>query len=131
MLNGARATVNKARKLRRAMISPEMLPWRRLKLQPEGLKFRRQHPAGRYVPDSFCPDAGLAFEVDGASHDMGARPGHDAVRDAWLAEVRVGVLRIPASDVLKNADRVADAIVRLRGDRTPGPSRTALGDEHA
>lgn len=139
MLSGPRATVKKARKLRRAMSFPEVLLWQRLKLRPEGVKFRRQHPAGRYVLDFFCSEARTAVEVDGASHDMGARPEHDAVRDAWLREAGIEVVRVPAMDVVKNADGVADAIVRLCLDRAMPlhhlasrdgpPPRAKLGEE--
>jgi len=105
-----RRTVSAARKLRRDMTLPEVLLWQFLRMQPDGIKFRRQHPIGPFVLDFYCPSAKLGVEIDGKAHDMGERPAHDEGRTAWLAERGMQVLRIPASDVLKSAEYVADAI---------------------
>ncbi len=48
-----RPVIYRARKLRSDMDYPERLLWQSLRLQPSGLKFRRQHPVGPYVVD-FC-----------------------------------------------------------------------------
>ena len=111
MLAGPPRTVEKARKLRRAMSVPEAVLWTRLRLRPGGFKFRRQHPAGSYVLDFFCSEARLAIEVDGIAHDMGSQPALDAAREQWLAGRGVGVLRIPAAEVSRNADGVIQMIV--------------------
>ena len=47
------------------------------------------------------------------SHDLGDRPQSDANRDAWLKARGLTVMRIAASEVIRNADEAADAIVRL------------------
>lgn len=44
---------HKARRLRRSMSLPEVLLWRELRKKPNGLQYRRQHPAGPYVLDFF------------------------------------------------------------------------------
>jgi len=75
-----------------------------------GLRFRRQHPAGCYVLDFYCPSAGLCIEIDGASHDSTAR--RDKERDRWLAERGVRTLRIAARDVLANLEGVAQYVVQ-------------------
>ena len=95
---------------------PEVKLW--LALRGSDLRFRRQHAAGPYVLDFFCSDARLAIEVDGEAHDRGDRPQRDEVRDAWLSEAGITTLRIPAVDVLKDADAavrwvVAEAVARL------------------
>ncbi len=59
------AAVTRAKAMRRAMPPSETALWNALKDRPGGFKFRRQHPAGDYVLDFFCPAAGLAIEVDG------------------------------------------------------------------
>jgi very-short-patch-repair endonuclease len=79
-------TIVRARELRRSMSLPERLLWQALRERPGSLKFRRQHPLGRYVLDFYCPAARLVVEVDGQSHGMGRRPEQDAVRDRWLTE---------------------------------------------
>lgn len=109
----SKVTVKIARGLRRALSPPEVLLWQRLRLRPCGVKFRRQHPVGRYVADFYAPDARLIVEVDGVAHDRGDRPERDALRDDWLREQGFVVVRIAASDVLKDVDAVVDGVVRL------------------
>jgi very-short-patch-repair endonuclease len=119
MLTGPKRTVERARALRRVLSLPEVLLWRALRDRPGGWKFRRQHPAGPYVLDFYCSDARLAVEIDGIAHDMGDRSERDAVRDAWLATNGVVVLRIPAADVLRDADEMVQRIVSACQSRQP------------
>jgi very-short-patch-repair endonuclease len=111
MLNGPGSTIRNARALRRTMSLPEVLLWRELRTRPDGLKFRRQHPAGPYVLDFYCVGARLAIEIDGEAHDRGDRPARDEARDAWLKAERVIVLRIPAAEVLKDVGAITTMIV--------------------
>ena len=101
----------KARKLRRSMSLPEVLLWRELRKKPNGIQYRRQHPAGPYVLDFFCAPANLAIEVDGEAHNRGDRPIRDEARDKWLHGQGIRVMRIPANDVLRNLDGVLQFIV--------------------
>ncbi|MGN7161015.1 endonuclease domain-containing protein [Sphingomonas sp. SAFR-052] len=111
-----------------------MLLWQRLRLEPHGLKFRRQHPVLTYVLDFYCARARLVVEIDGEAHNRGDRPARDVERDAALASYGLTVRRIPARDVLADADAAAAAIVetalplhpRLRR-RSPSPS--TLGED--
>ena len=61
------------------------------------------------------------------SHDLGDRPQRDASRDAWLKARGLTVMRIAASEVMRNADEVAAAIARMATEmiRASAPS-TAL-----
>lgn len=106
-----RATVLKARQVRKDRSLPEALLWRELK--QSDVKFRQQHPIGAYVVDFYCAAAKACFEIDGIAHDMGNRPQHDVQKDAWLAARGYRVVRIAASDVLKSPADVAGAIVQL------------------
>jgi very-short-patch-repair endonuclease len=106
MLTGPGATIGKARKLRRKMSLPEVLLWRELRQRPRGLKFRRQHPAGRFILDFVCLEARLAIEIDGEAHDRGGVPAHDIARDEWLLGQGFRTLRIPAREVLHDLDGV-------------------------
>jgi very-short-patch-repair endonuclease len=111
------ATIRRAKRLRRKLSLPEAMLWRLLRTSPGGHKFRKQHAAGPFILDFFCARANLAVEIDGISHDMGDRPAQDSRRDAWLAARRIDTLRIPARDVLDNADAVAQALVDIINDR--------------
>jgi very-short-patch-repair endonuclease len=86
------------------MTLPEVLLWQHLRQRPEGLKFRRQHPAGPYVLDFYCETARLCIEVDGSVHGMRDVPAADAHRDRWLSAAGIRTLRIAAADVLSNLD---------------------------
>ena len=115
----ATGSVHRARKLRKEMSLPEVLLWRLLKGQPQGVKFRRQHPSGELDIDFYCSDARLAIEIDGMAHNTGDRPERDVRRDAWLKSKEIETVRIPASDVLKDAAAVADGIIAMALARLP------------
>jgi very-short-patch-repair endonuclease len=99
-----------ARRLRRSMSLPEVLLWRELRRKPDGVQYRRQHPAGPYVLDFFCATANLAIEVDGEAHSLGDRPDKDLARDEWLEEQGIRTMRIPAHEVLNNLNGVIEHI---------------------
>ncbi len=106
-------TVKRAKRLRRAMSKPEVMLWQRLRGSPDGEKSRHQHPAGAYVLDFYHAGTKLCIEVDGIAHDMGDNPERDVVRDAWLIEFGIETLRVPAIDVLRDVDAVADMILQV------------------
>ncbi|QZH75099.1 MAG: endonuclease domain-containing protein [Erythrobacter sp.] len=112
-------SLKRARKLRKDMSLPEVLLWTHLRGKPSGQKFRKQHPLGDYVLDFYCAAKHLGIEVDGIAHDMGNRPARDSIRDDWLRGQGVEVMRVSASDVLKDASGTADAIVRYCAQLPP------------
>jgi very-short-patch-repair endonuclease len=117
MLHGPKTTQKLAKQLRRQMSLPELLLWRELRSRPGGLRFRRQHPAGPYVLNFFCPAYRLAVEVDGEAHGRGDRPDRDAARDEWLRSAGVCVLRIPARLILSDLEScVRHIVVTACGD---------------
>jgi very-short-patch-repair endonuclease len=119
MLGTTKRTVKRARALRRQMTLPEVLLWRELRARPNGIKFRRQHPAGPYVLDFYCEMARLAIEVDGEVHGMGDIPERDEVRGRWLEQAGIRTLRIPAAEVLGGIESVLIMIVE---QCTPAPT---------
>ena len=97
---------------------PEVRLWSRLRKRVPGKPiFRRQHRIGSYVLDFYCPQAKLAIEIDGLSHDMGSRPERDERRDAWLLQQGVKVVRIAAAELTADLDEAADAIVRMAAEQ--------------
>lgn len=121
MLHDPKDTQRRARALRQSMTLPEILPRQELRKRPTGLRFRRQHPAGIYVLDFFCPSLRLAVEVDGEAHGRGNMPERDASRDAWLLGQDIKVLRIRAEDVLRDVEAVVLHIIS--GARREPPLR--------
>ena len=101
-----------ARHLRKTMTEPERLLWYRLKACGDGVVFKRQQAIGPYILDFFCHKAQLAVEVDSGLHDF----DRDFKRDAYFTGFGIETYRVPAVDVYRNADAVADGI-RLRADQ--------------
>ncbi len=104
--------ISKARQLRKRMSLPEVLLWRHLSKSPDGVSFHKQHSVDDYVIDFYCAKPKIGIEVDGIVHDMGDNPEYDAERDAKLAEYGIEIVRIPAADVLRSPEDVAEALVR-------------------
>ena len=132
----SKGTAGKARMLRRQMTLPEVILWHWLRQRPDGLKFRRQHPAGPYILDFYCSDARLAIEVDGEAHRRGDRPDRDQARDEWLRSAGIETVRIAAADILDDCDAVVRWISMKARDRLPlhhpgggPPPRDELGEE--
>ncbi len=122
MITGPRDTVKRARKLRSEMNLPEGLLWRELRKRPEGLKFRRQHPAGVYILDLYCAAVQLAIEVDGFAHATGGVARADARRSAWLRSQHIATTRIPAKLILEDLPAVVLRIVEICMERTGRPT---------
>lgn len=107
-----------ARDLRKKNTDAERYIWRHLRSkQLEGLKFRRQHPIGKYVVDFVCLEKKIIVEVDGGQHSQEV----DGTRDKWLANEGFEVLRFWNNEVLKNIDGVLE-VIRLELLSHPHPS---------
>ena len=117
MITGPRETIKRARKLRSEMSLPETLLWRELRKRPEGVKFRRQHPAGIYVFDFYCTAVRLAIEVDGFAHDSIRAAAADEARSHYLRSQHVATLRIPAKAVLEDLHATVVRIVEVCAQR--------------
>ena len=112
--------IAQARRLRRASSFPQRLLWSRLRNgRCGGLKFRRQHPVGRYVADFFCASAGVVVELDGRSHD--GQASADAQRQLFLEQQGLTVIRISIDRLLQDLDGVVEGIAQACSP-SPGPS---------
>ncbi|KWV91943.1 endonuclease domain-containing protein [Erythrobacter sp. YT30] len=117
MITGPRQTIKLARKLRSEMSLPETLLWQELRKCPGDYKFRRQHPAGRYVLDFYCAKAKLDIEVDGRAHDTRRAVDADRARSHFLRSKGIATTRIPAKLVLEDMDAVIRRIVQICDER--------------
>ncbi|OGX87061.1 endonuclease domain-containing protein [Hymenobacter glacialis] len=82
------------RTLRNTLTPAEATLWKALKGgQLTGRKFRRQHSAGAYILDFYCPEERLAIELDGAGHYTVSGNQHDAARTAYLNTLGIRVIR--------------------------------------
>ncbi|KTS78306.1 DNA (cytosine-5-)-methyltransferase [Pseudomonas oryzihabitans] len=90
--------ITHARSLRRNQTDAERALWQHLRgKRLQGLKFRRQHPHGRYILDFVCLEARLVIELDGGQHQDSPA---DRERDAWLQARGFQILRFWNHDVL-------------------------------
>jgi very-short-patch-repair endonuclease len=123
---------NRARNLRRAATNIEARLWSKLRRgQLDGLSFRRQHCAGPYVLDFYCPQLRLAIEVDGGQHSEAAQRLRDGRRTAWLQQRGVTELRFWNNDITQNLfgvlERIKSAADELRARGMP-PTRRWRAD---
>jgi very-short-patch-repair endonuclease len=99
----------RARALRRDVTNVERRLWQKLRgAQIDGASFRRQHPAGNYILDFYCPALQLAIELDGGQHAQAT--SRDRQRDEWLRLHGVTVLRFWNSDITENLSGVLEVI---------------------
>lgn len=129
-----RPNIPHARTLRHDQTDAERAIWRQLRNRHLlGLKFRRQHPIGRFIVDFVCVEQMLVVELDGGQHvDLAARDGS---RTQWLRSEGYTVLRFWNDDVLTAMDRVLEQIVAVldesggRGlDTSPHPAPLPGGE---
>jgi very-short-patch-repair endonuclease len=96
-----------AGELRRNMTDAERTLWSKLRRkQLNGLIFYRQKNIGNYIVDFYCPAAKLVVELDGGRHYSGEGRAKDEIRDEYLVNLGLNVLRFSDLDVLKNMDGV-------------------------
>ncbi|MFQ3574490.1 MAG: endonuclease domain-containing protein [Thermodesulfovibrionales bacterium] len=115
-----------AKNLRKRATDVEQLLWSRLRARRyEGMKFRRQHPIGKYIVDFVCLERKLIIELDGGQHAVPEETLKDKQRDAWLEKEGYTIMRFWNNEVLTNIDGVLEAI-RERLYRTPSPQSPPL-----
>ncbi|MBI1263105.1 MAG: DUF559 domain-containing protein [Alphaproteobacteria bacterium] len=98
-----------ARRLRRNQTRFERRLWSLLRQRPEGLKFRRQHPACGFIADFACVEARLIIELDGAQH--ADQQAADARRTAVLEADGWQVMRFWNITLDEAAFMAADHII--------------------
>ncbi|MGD8473381.1 MAG: endonuclease domain-containing protein [Anaerolineae bacterium] len=104
--------LERARALRREATDAERLLWSLLRnRQLRGLKFRRQHPLGGYILDSYCHKVKLGIELDGGQHAEPEQAVRDAQRTRDLEELGIRVMRFWNHEVLEETRAVLEAIM--------------------
>src|SRR5579862_4674355 len=107
--NTTREIEQKARELRREMTPMEQRLWQALKgKQLDGLRFRAQHPVGRFILDFYCPAWKLVIEVDGGIH--AANRERDEERTACLAAYGYQVVRVQNEEIETDLPAVLEQI---------------------
>jgi len=120
-----------ARTLRNQQTDAENMLWLMLRdRRLEGLKFRRQHPVGRYIVDFYCHELKLAIELDGGGHNEDVTREYDQLRSQELLGAGIRVERFWNNDVLKNLESVLERIYMLlqKTSKSPSPLPLSQGE---
>lgn len=105
------AKFRKARSLRLTMTEAEKYLWKHIRRnQLDGLRFRRQHPAGRYILDFYCHDAKLAVEADGLYHQQPEQQIYDKQRDKDIESMGIKIIHFTNEEIFK---KINDVLKRI------------------
>ena len=108
--------VKAARNLRQQQTPSEVILWEALRNRRlAGLKFRRQHPFGRFSLDFYCLECLLVVEIDGAVHNDPKVAEHDLERTKFLEQHGIRVLRVAAEAVETRLPEVLGEILEAAG----------------
>ncbi|MGB6036944.1 MAG: endonuclease domain-containing protein [Cryomorphaceae bacterium] len=110
MHNGAHA---KVAKLREKMTEPEKKLLEYLRLKPQGLKFRRQHPIGFYVLDFYCHKLRISIELDGGYHLSREQKEMDESRIQYLEELGIKEYRSANKEVLNHFEATIESVEKI------------------
>lgn len=120
-----RDIVQFSRDLRQRQTPAEAKLWQALRGGGlEDLKFRRQHPVGRYVADFACEKARLIVELEGGVHGQDDQVTYDHFRQEELEAAGWFVLRFPNDQVFHDLPSLLDAVkaqARMAEIVTPHP----------
>ncbi len=108
-----------AAEMRRHPTPGEVFAWELLRNRRcLGLKFRRQHILQGFIVDFYCPNLGLALEIDGGVHASAERMEFDASRTRLLGRIGVRVVRVSNDELTLNR---LEEVVRPYLKHSPSP----------
>ena len=76
-----------------------------------GVKFRNQHPLGRYITDLYCHQKKLVVEIDGKIHDLADVMEYDKIRQQEIECRGLRVIRIRNEEIRENLQGVIKKIM--------------------
>ncbi|MFH6603616.1 endonuclease domain-containing protein [Maribacter algicola] len=99
--------------LRKVETPQEKKLWNFLCKRPKDLKFRRQHPFGKYVLDFYCHRARLVIELDGGQHKFNIE--YDKDRTRVIEDHGLKVVRFENFEIDNNFEGVIKKIEAFLG----------------
>ena len=115
--NNPKLTEN-AKRLRKNMTKEERHLWYDF-LKGLPLTVNRQKVIGPYIVDFYCAEARTVIELDGSQHYESAGHFQDTIRDEYLSQLGITVLRYSNAEVNRCFDEVcADLWRRLSTSST-------------
>lgn len=110
------------KKLRATHTPAEEILWEIFRAKRfHNLKFRRQHPFGRYIADFYCDELKLVIELDGKIHEKTKE--YDYIRDQIISQYGVQILRIPNQEI---ENSIGIALEKIESAFALSPSRREL-----
>jgi very-short-patch-repair endonuclease len=105
----------RARQLRKNLTGVEKVLWKKLeKNNFENLRFRRQHPIGKFIVDFYCHELMLVIELDGGIHNRLEVAERDAGREIELEKLGLRVLRFRNEEVIYNMEDILRRIKEVK-----------------
>lgn len=98
-------------KLRYEVPTAERVLWNILRRNQLNVKFRRQYGIGRYVCDFYNAEYKLVIELDGDSHFTPEAENYDAIRNEYMRNLGMSVLRFTNQDIMSNINGVIEFIL--------------------
>ena len=109
--------VSLAKELRKRMTKWERRLWYNY-LAACPVRFQRQKAIGPYIVDFYCHEAALVIELDGRYHLEKETSESDVLRQQYLTDMGLLVLRFSNSQIQSSFSEVCDAIRLAVEDRT-------------
>ncbi len=103
-----------AQRLRREMTKEERHLWYDF-FKVVNIRANRQKAIGPYIVDFYVASAKLVVELDGGQHFEEEGQKHDEIRDRFLREQGLTVLRYSNAEVNRNFRAVCEDIMRHLG----------------
>src|SRR5215467_677757 len=108
-----------AKSMRKDPTKAEEILWQNLRNRKlGGLKFRRQHPLDKFIPDFYCHEKKLVVEIDGSFHDSMHQRESDDGRTYDLNELGIKLNRFSNDEVLQNLKKVLATIIETANQLT-------------
>ncbi len=76
----------------------------------KGYQFYRQRIIGNYIVDFYCPKAKLIIEIDGSQHYNDEGVKKDKIRDDYMKEHGLKVLRFSDREVFENLSGAVERV---------------------
>lgn len=115
-VHNKRTLLKYRRRLRKDMTNAESILWEQLRARRlNGIKFKRQHSIGNYIPDFYCAEHRLVIEVDGKVHWQKEQMEKDALRDHHLNDMSYQVKRFSNYRIVNDLREVLLEIVSACG----------------
>ena len=112
-INNIAKSREQRRLLRKNSTPEEAMLWSLLKGDKIlGVRWRRQFSIDSYILDFYCPKLKLAIELDGNHHYTDSGYCHDSIRERYLSELGIEVLRFENRHIWKSQEAIIEQIER-------------------